>query len=111
MLGCPVPLKIMVFFEKHPNLAGYGAGIGSALLIILGILLAIAATDPFYKPGKNDQGHFGKNTVQDASFLYRLSEETVEGGKYDLSQLKGKIVLLDFWTSWCPTLPGIPSVS
>ena len=31
-----------------------------------------------------------------------FSIETLEGEILDLSDLRGKIVLLDFWSSWCP---------
>ena len=31
-----------------------------------------------------------------------FSIETLEGEILDLSDLRGKIVMLDFWSSWCP---------
>jgi peroxiredoxin len=38
--------------------------------------------------------------------------QDLEGQTYTLSELKGKVVLLDFWASWCqPCLHAIPALN
>jgi len=45
---------------------------------------------------------------------YDFTLDKLEGGSYDFEQLRGKIVFINFWATWCPPciaeMPGIQSL-
>lgn len=47
----------------------------------------------------------------DAGWLFSKKIRTLEGGTFDFSQMRGKVIFMDFWATWCPgcinTLPRI----
>lgn len=51
-------------------------------------------TFPFFACGQSE----GINT---GNKIYDISGENPEGNTLTLSELRGKIVLVDFWASWC----------
>ena len=58
------------------------------------LYLAILLTLPFMACGQKEGINIGEK-------IYEISGENPDGQTLTLSDLKGKIVLVDFWASWC----------
>ncbi len=62
------------------------------LVGVLVLILAVLAYNYFLKPPSFNNGESAPN----------ISAQLVSGETFELSDLKGHYVLLDFWGSWCP---------
>ncbi|WP_065219864.1 MULTISPECIES: TlpA family protein disulfide reductase [Butyricimonas] len=55
------------------------------------------------------QAHLKESMIKEKITLYAM--EDLDGKKVDLSKMKGKIIVLDFWATWCApckaSLPGM----
>jgi len=82
----------------------------SVLLISSGVVaVVIFGNDPLatYEPGSNeidrlmdDMGVFGSPLSSD---LFSVKLQNTAGRYVQLDDFRGKVVFLNFWTTWCPT--------
>ena len=91
--------------------AEHGAGTRKRNLIILGSLIPIAALFALLgwavaQSGGSPGGLVTNNKFGEISIEQRsapeFTVESVDGETVSLSGLRGKVVMLDFWSSWCP---------
>lgn len=66
------------------------------ILIILGLAVRHYAINPIYDNPANSKAEFSSAPL----FTTQLAD--LQGVKQNLSQYKGKIIVVNFWATWCP---------
>lgn len=66
------------------------------ILIILGLAVRHFALNPLYNKPVNN-----KSEISSAPLFTTLLTD-IQGAKQTLNQYKGKIIVLNFWATWCP---------
>jgi thiol-disulfide isomerase/thioredoxin len=87
----------------------YALLVGVALLVLTS---CTAPSDSATEAAQTDQNDGRATAVNYADILASASFRDYQGNVVTLDQFKGKIVMIDFWETWCtPCLKAFPSMA
>ena len=77
-------------------------GAPGALPVLVGVLTAAAAAAGVASPAADRIAGVGAPAAQVPGILGRHVFHPLAGGTLSLAELRGQVVVLDFWATWCP---------
>jgi len=88
---------------------GYFINIAAVLLIALGVRYYLST---YYPSGNHSFELSSRSDVQITHSLFTANFADISGKSQALSQWKGKIIVVNFWATWCPPcLEEMPELS
>lgn len=88
--------------QKNENRSYLWSGTGFYLLIALFIAFGVAWTW-FNRLPEVNASDAARTVAPHTNFIApAFTLQSVAGEMYDLNALKGKVILVNFWASWCP---------
>jgi len=78
--------------------------IGYTVVAGLGFVAGVAVVDSQSRKAKNDE--FQQKSQLWGKAAPAIDATTLKGNPWKLSDHRGQVVVLDFWSSWCPGCPS-----
>ncbi len=86
---------------------------GTAFLITIPLFLAFFGAIYHFTNSQSDPDHsrFKKLDSFETEGVPTFSGKLIDGGEFNLEKFKGKILIINFWASWCaPCVEEMPSL-
>lgn len=93
--------KVLNLLKRHQQVVRYTIKAGGIILVIIG---AMMLSGTFSLTGSSDtpeETTEEQSTNQDKQAAYDFSMKDQNGNVHKLSDYKGKVVMVNFWATWC----------